>query len=179
MNLLKLLTFLLLSSIALLSNAQSLSFKQDTEVKAEPNVSASSVAQAKSQSTAEILERNGFWVKVKIGSTQGWAKLSQVEIKTKTSGTDGLSALAGLASGRAGSGNIVNTSGTRGLDADQIKTSKPDFSALKVLSDKQVTNEAATKFASTAGLQSRNIAYLTAPTSTTNSSTSDQPVGRQ
>jgi hypothetical protein len=179
MNQLKLLTFCLLSSITILSNAQSLNFKQDTEVKAEPNTNAASVVQAKSQSTAEILERNGFWVKVKIGNTQGWAKLSQVEIKAKTSGTDGLSALAGLTSGRAGSGNIVNTSGTRGLDADQIKTSKPDFNALKTLTAKQVSNEAASQFAATAGLQSRNIAYLSAPITSTNSSSADQPVGRQ
>lgn len=144
--------------------AASVTFKKDGEIKSEPTNTGAAIATLKTAAQAELLERKGFWVEVKSGSVKGWTKLSNVEIKGEESGASGgTSLLTGLASGRAGTGNIVNTSGTRGLDGDQLKSSQRDDAQLKMLTAKHVKPAEASGFAKDAGLKSRTVAYLKPP----------------
>jgi len=148
--------------------AASVTFKKDGEIKSEPTNTGAVIATLKTAAQAEMLERKGFWVEVKSGSVKGWTKLSNVEVKGEESGASGgASLLTGLASGRAGTGNIVNTSGTRGLDGDQLKSSQRDDAQLKMLSAKHVKPEEASGFAKDAGLKSRTVAYLKPPAAAT------------
>ena len=64
-------------------------------------------------------------------SIEGWTKLNNVEISK-----DSNFSLSSLNTGREGSGNIVSTSGVRGLDGADITSAQPDlieFEKLQVL----------------------------------------------
>ena len=148
--------------------ASPVTFKKDGEIKSEPTNAGAVVATLKTSAQAEMLERKGFWVEVKSGSVKGWTKLSNLDVKGAEGGDGGgASLLTGLASGRAGTGNIVNTSGTRGLDGDEIKSARRDDAQFKMLLAKRVPPEEASGFAKDAGLKSRTLAYIKPPPAAT------------
>ena len=75
-----------------------------------------------------------------------------------------MSVLAGLASGRAGSGNIVSSAGTRGLSENDLKGSKPDLQAYEFVKTLAVKEPDAISFAQAGGLQPREIQFIKPPT---------------
>ena len=101
--------------------------------------------------------RKGFWLQVEYQGKKGWVKRNQISTDTTASGS------LGLATGRLGSNSIVNTSGTRGLDAGDLKQSKPNAEALKTLRQYHVSKEQAVAFRTSSGLQERTLEYLKAP----------------
>jgi len=162
------LIFIATALIALASQpalAQTATFKIADVVRAEPSDSAATVANAALNSKAEVLERKGFWVKVKTAQATGWTKLTAVSIDQSSGGSaGGMSVLAGLASGRAGSGNIVSSAGTRGLSENDLKGSKPDLQAYEFVKTLAVKEPDAIAFAQAGGLQSRDIPFIKPPT---------------
>jgi hypothetical protein len=146
------------------ATAQTATFKIADVVKAEPSDSASTVSNVALNTKAEVVERKGFWVKVKTAQATGWTKLSAVSIdQPSSSTTGGISALAGLASGRAGSGNIVSSAGTRGLSESDLKGSKPDLQAYELVKTFAVKDPDAINFAQAGGLKAREIAFIKPP----------------
>ena len=82
----------------------------------------------------------------------------------KASAESDVSGLLGLASGRAGTGKVIATTGIRGLNEEQLKAAKYSESEIK-LSDSLVESLAeARKFAVLGKLAPRKIDYLPAPT---------------
>ena len=162
------LIFIATALIALASQpalAQTATFKIADVVRAEPSDSAATVANAALNSKAEVLERKGFWVKVKTAQATGWTKLTAVSIdQSSGGGAGGMSVLAGLASGRAGSGNIVSSAGTRGLSENDLKGSKPDLQAYEFVKTLAVKEPDAISFAQAGGLQPREIQFIKPPT---------------
>ena len=61
-------------------------------------------------------------------SVEGWTKLNNVKIEK-----DSNLSLSSLNTGREGSGNIVSTSGVRGLDGDDITNAQPDMNEFEKL----------------------------------------------
>ena len=124
----------------------------DQEVLAEPKASSAPSGKVKKGQVA-VLEKKGFWVKIKSGETTGWTKLSN--LKADSSGSLGLPE-----TGRTGGGNIVSTSGVRGLDGGDLVNAKPDpaeFDKFKLqLAGKRQGDE----FASSGGLSTRKISYI-------------------
>lgn len=127
----------------------------DQDLLSEPKAQAAVSAKAK-KGQVSILEKQGFWVKVKAGDATGWTKLSNV--KAAASGAIGLPD-----TGRSSSGNIVSTSGVRGLDGGDLINAKPDLAELNKLSALKTSKEQGASFASAAGLQTRKVNYLTPP----------------
>jgi hypothetical protein len=68
--------------------------------------------------------------------------------------------LAALATGRGATGNVVTTSGTRGISAEDLTGAAPDAAELQEVETLAVTPEQARRFAGEAGLASRDLAYL-------------------
>ena len=98
-------------------------------VRAEASSSGDTVATLDKGASITVGSRNGIWYAAQ-SPAEGWIKITDVTIPNKG---DGSSALAGLVSGRMGSGNSVASSGARGLDGDAVVTGKPDFEAVKEL----------------------------------------------
>lgn len=142
--------------------AQSAIVKADEVLREEATATASGVGNIAANAKVEIVERKGFWAKVKQGGSQGWLKLTALSIDSGAS-PGGISALAGIASGRTGGGNIVNASGTRGLSSEELKAAQPDMNALALIKTFAVTSESAQQFGQQAGLSSRQIKYIEPP----------------
>jgi len=65
-----------------------------------------------------------------------------------------------VASGRAGTGKVVSTTGIRGLSAEDLKTAKFSEPEMKKLESYAVSQQDAQKFAKTGGLNAAKVAYL-------------------
>jgi len=83
---------------------------------------------------------------------------------TKKSGSE-LSGLASLATGRAGTGKIVSTTGIRGLNEEELKAAKYDEKQLNLLESYTSTRAEAQKFAGLVKLKSQHVDYLPDPAS--------------
>ena len=135
------------------------------QLKAEPFRDANAVATLEPGDKAEILERRGGWFRVKTAKGAGWVHMLSVRRgeARKASAESDVSGLLGLASGRAGTGKVVATTGIRGLNEEQLKAAKYSESEIK-LSDSLVESQAdARKFAVSRKLTPHKIAYLPAP----------------
>ena len=128
-------------------------------IQAQPLAAAASTGSVKSGVTVDILQRKGFWARVKSGSQTGWLKLSRLSLGSGVSGNE----IAALASGRTGSGNVVSASGGRGLDAADFERATPDSAAVSALSRTAASEAAATQFARSGGLKARKLDYIRAP----------------
>ncbi len=139
---------LLMTSYAL---AEELLTDQDlfSEAKAQSAISAKA-----KKGSVSIIEKQGFWVKIKSGDSVGWTKLSN--IKASSSGGIGLPD-----TGRSSGGNIVSTSGVRGLDGGDLINAKPDFAELAKLTSLKVSKDQGLTFAKDIGLVTRKINYVT------------------
>lgn len=128
-------------------------------LQAQPLAAAASTGSVKAGATVDIIQRKGFWARVKSGPATGWLKLSRLSLGGGLSGND----IAALASGRTGSNNVVSASGGRGLDAADFERATPDDAAVAALSRTAASQAAATQFARAGGLKERKIDYIRAP----------------
>ena len=134
-------------------------------LKAQPFRDATTVAKLAAGDRVEILKRQGGWFQVKGARGSGWVRMLSVRRGEagKASGASEAAGLLGLASGRAGTGKVVATTGIRGLNEEQLKAATYSESELR-LSDSFVESRAdARKFALNAKLAARAMDYLAAP----------------
>lgn len=137
-----------------------------SELKEKPFIDAKTLATLPAQSPVSILERNGGWFRVQAAAQSGWVRMLNVKVtegaQNLGSGTD-LTQAATLATGRAGSGNIVSTSGLRGLSEEELSSAQPDYAQFDKLNSYGVDKAAASSYAKSHGLSSRSVPYLPAP----------------
>ena len=125
-----------------------------------PSTSASATGNAKAGAAAQILDRRGFWARVSVGGANGWVKLSALSLASANSGRE----IASLTSGRSGQGNVVSTSGGRGLDnGADLTRGTPNPAAVAALSSLAVSQDDAERYARAAHLTTRALAYTAAP----------------
>ncbi|TSA54204.1 MAG: hypothetical protein D4R44_02055 [Actinobacteria bacterium] len=128
----------------------------DQGLLSEPKAQVSVTGHAK-KGKITVLEKKGFWIKVKAGNVSGWTKLSNVKADSTSRGLG----LGDINTGRSASGNIVATSGVRGLDGGDLKNAQPDFKEFDRLVAQKVTREQAVDFAKQAGLTTKKLSYVT------------------
>jgi hypothetical protein len=126
-------------------------------IRAEANAGASIVGTLAQGSSVQLLERKGFWVRVKSGAGTGWLKLSGLSLQSQKSAS---SALPISASGRIGSGNVVSATGTRGISSETLVSARPDVAGVQQLQRNAVSSGEASRFASEGQLVSRNLDYV-------------------
>jgi len=126
-------------------------------IRAEANAGASAVGTLAQGSSVHLLERKGFWVRVKSGAGTGWLKLSGLSLQSQKSAS---SALPISASGRIGSGNVVSATGTRGISGEALVSARPDVAGVHQLQRNAVSSAEADRFASEGQLVSRNLDYV-------------------
>lgn len=137
---------------------------KDTPLKDKPFVDAKTLANLPARTPVEIMERKGGWTRVKAAGKQGWVRMlnvraGQAQAGGKTSAQD----VTALATGRSGSGNIVATSGIRGLSEEELKSAKGNPEELKKMDKFTVTEKDAGAYALKNKLQRRSVSYLPAP----------------
>jgi hypothetical protein len=126
-------------------------------IRAEPLPESTAVGTVEPGATVSVLERRGFWRRIESEAGNGWLRMSSVRVE---SGASTGSGLAALATGRGATGNIVTTSGTRGISAADLTGAAPDTTELQQVEALGVTTEQARAFAQEAGLTDRTLAYV-------------------
>jgi hypothetical protein len=134
------------------------------QLKAEPFRDARNVGTLKAGDKVDILKRSGGWFQVKTAKGTGWVRMLSIRRGEARKATGGEAAgLLGLASGRAGTGKVVATTGIRGLSEEQLKEAKYNEAELKQADSFVSTRAEAQKFAAKGGLTARSMDYLPAP----------------
>jgi len=135
------------------------------DVKSEPFRDAKTVAKIGKGDRVEILTKKGGWLQIKVAGKQGWVRMLSVkrgEAGATSAGKDA-SAIAGLATGRTGTGQVVSTTGVRGLGEEDLKEAKFDEKELKRFEAQRVSAQTAKAFAQSGKLTARQVAFLPAP----------------
>ena len=135
------------------------------QLKAEPFVDAATVAALAKDTQLDILSKSGGWLNVKTARGKGWVRLLSVRRgdPQRKSTTREAQGLLELASGRAGSGRIVSTTGIRGLSEEELKSADYAAAELARAESLAVSRADAERFAAEAKLQKRRIEYLPEP----------------
>lgn len=131
------------------------------ELKAEPFRDAKTLAKLAVGDKVDIVKKEGGWLNVKSAKGSGWVRMLSVRRGTAAGkGTAGASALASLASGRAGTGKVVATTGIRGLNEEELKAAKFDEAEVKQTESFLTTRAEAQKFAAKGKLKAQKVDYL-------------------
>jgi len=156
-NNLKLLILISLASpILALAGDAGTALKTDS-IRAEPFADAKTVGSINKNDSVDILTKKGAWLQVKTKKTKGWVRLLSVKRGgTSSSG----SSIADIASGRAGTGKVVSTTGIRGLSAEDLKAAKFNEEEMKKMESHTLSQADGKSFAKAGGLSAVKMAYL-------------------
>lgn len=156
------LIFTLFIAGAALAGESGTTVKSDS-VRAAPFSDAKIVATLPAATRVEILRKDGGWYQIKSAQGSGWMRMLSLRRAAMKAADKPLSGLAGLASGRAGTGKIVATTGIRGLNEEQLKAAQYDEKQVTLLESSTSSRAEVQKFASKAKLKARQVDYLADP----------------
>jgi hypothetical protein len=133
------------------------------DIKAEPFRDAKTVGSLATGDGVEILQKDGGWFQVKSAKGSGWVRMLSIRRGEARKGGDDAAGVLGLASGRAGTGTVVATTGVRGLNEEDLKAAKYNEAEVKKIESFTTTQGEARKFAGEGKLAPRKVQYLPAP----------------
>lgn len=157
--------FLLMAGLSHAAETGS-ALKNDT-LRFEPYADAKAVGTFTRGESVQILKKKGAWLQVKAKKGTGWVRLLSVKRGVASGSGNQVSGALAAASGRAGTGQVVATTGIRGLTADELKAAKFNEAEIKAMENNSVTPAQAQKFASAGSLKVLAFSNLTAPVKTT------------
>lgn len=131
-------------------------------VRSKPFADAAVVLQLKTGVKVEIVSRNGGWYQVKSGGKTGWVRMLSVRRAAAASGS-AVTGIAGVASGRTGTGKVTTTTGVRGLDEAELKAATFDEAQVKKAESFRVSRKDADAFAKEGKLVRPDVKPLPAP----------------
>ncbi len=112
--------------------------------------------------TLEILKKQGAWLQVKTKKTTGWVHLLSVK-RGSASSSNQVAGVLAAANGRAGTGQVVSTTGIRGLSEQELKAAKFNETEIKTLEGYTLSAEQGRKFAAAGDLKTVAFPTLKAP----------------
>jgi uncharacterized protein YgiM (DUF1202 family) len=148
---------LLMQSAAMAETGTAL--KEDA-IRAEPFGDAKTVAKLSKGDKVDILKKDGGWLQVKSAKGKGWVRMLSIRKGDARKGSGEAEGLLSLASGRAGTGKVVATTGIRGLSEEELKSAKFDEKEVKQAESYAVNKTDAQKFAKQGKLVARPFGYL-------------------
>lgn len=152
-----LLVALLLPGVSIASEIGS-ALKADI-IRAEPYSDAKKTGDFARGDKLEIISKKGAWLKVKTTKDSGWVRLLSVK-RGASKGGNAASDILKLASGRAGTGQVVATTGVRGLNEEELKAAKYNATEVKKLESYTQTSMQGQQFAQSGGLKAVIFSYL-------------------
>lgn len=132
-------------------------------IKAEPFRDAKTVGSLATGDAVEIREQQGGWFHVNSAKGTGWVRMLSVRRGEARKRSGDAGEVFGLATGRAGTGQVVATTGIRGLSEETLKAAKYSETELKNAESFAATQEEARKFAVEGQLVPRKVEYLPVP----------------
>lgn len=153
---------LMLSLILWTGNAAAesgVAIKRDS-LRTKPFQDAPISASIAAATRAEILQQQGGWWRIKTASGTGWVRM--LSIRRDAATTSSASSLSKLASGRAGTGRVVATTGIRGLNEEQLKAAQYNEAEVALAESYASSATQAAVFAQAGKLRAQKIVYLPA-----------------
>ncbi|MGB7815458.1 MAG: SH3 domain-containing protein [Methylotenera sp.] len=144
--------------ILALSGEAGTALKADT-IRAEPFADAKTVGNFNKGDSVDILSKKGAWLQVKTKKNTGWVRILSVK-RGSVSGGNSAKGVLDVASGRAGTGQVVSTTGIRGLSAEELKAAKFNEEEMKKMESHTLSASDGQSFASAGGLSAIKMAYL-------------------
>jgi hypothetical protein len=132
------------------------------DLRAEPFRDAKTVGSLAPGDQVEILKKQGGWFQVKSPKGSGWVRMLSIRRGEARKGGGDAAGLLGLASGRAGTGRVVATTGIRGLSEEELKEATYNEAELKKAESYATTRAEAQQFAAGGKLVARKVDYLSA-----------------
>jgi hypothetical protein len=163
------LTLSLASSLALAAPGVAL---KDESLMAKPSATAASVGKMSKGMAVDIVAKQGGWLQVKAGSTQGWVRLLSVRAGAGGVGSNGLAGVAGVAGAvtqKSDPSRVVAVAGVRGLNEEDLKRASYDAAEIARLEGYAVSKAQAQAFAEKSGLKAQKVASLPEPQSQSDS----------
>jgi Bacterial SH3 domain len=130
------------------------------DIKVEPFRDAKIVGSLASGDKVEILSKDGGWLNVKSTKGNGWVRMLSIRKAGSGKMMDNAGGLLALASGRAGTGKVVATTGIRGLSEEELKTAQFNAEQLTLAESYSVNSAQAQQFAAQGKLKARLVDYL-------------------
>ena len=144
------LSALLLTNLSLAAESGS-ALKNDS-MRFEPYADSKVTGTLTRGDSLEILTKKGAWLQVKNKKNTGWVRLLSVKRGSASANNQTAGALA-VASGRAGTGQVVSTTGIRGLSVQDLKVAKFNEAEIKSMESHTQSAEQGQRFASAGGLK--------------------------
>lgn len=133
------------------------------DIKAEPFRDAKTVGSLASGDKVEIVTQQGGWFEVTSPRGKGWVRMLSIRRGEARKSGDDASGVVGLATGRAGTGQVVATTGIRGLSEKELKAAKFNEAELKKVESSATSRGDAQKFAADGKLVAKKLDYFAAP----------------
>ena len=152
------LPMLLVGNLCLAAETGS-ALKNDS-MRAEPFSDAKVTGTLNRGDIVEIMSKKGAWLQVKAKSSSGWVRLLSVK-RGGASTSNQLGGVLAAASGRAGTGQVVSTTGIRGLSAEDLKSASFNEAEVKTLESYTQSAEQGRQFANAGKLKTVSFANLT------------------
>lgn len=133
------------------------------KIKAEPFSDAETVGTLNAGDKVDIFGKDGGWLKVISAQGNGWVRMLSVRKGDAQKEKGVLESFKGLASGRAGTGNVVATTGIRGLNEEELKSARFDAEELRLAESYLTTQAEAQRFANQGKLKPLSLNYLPVP----------------
>lgn len=154
------LTILLMYPAFAMENGTAL--KSD-KIRSEPFGDATALATLAVGDKVEILRRVGGWLSIRSAKGSGWVRMLSIRKGAAGKGGGEVAGVLSIASGRAGTGKVVSTTGIRGLNEEELKSAKFNADELKLAESFATTRADAYGFAKTGELKSQKFDYLPEP----------------
>lgn len=151
-------TLIITSLVPLLYTGISIAAEQGSALKndnlrSEPFADAKITGSLARGENLEIIKKQGAWLQVKSTKSSGWVRLLSVKRGAATSTNQAAGVLA-VASGRAGTGQVVSTTGVRGLSEQELKAAKFNEEEVKTLESYTLSADKGQAFAKAGNLNS-------------------------
>ncbi|RFC38309.1 MAG: SH3 domain-containing protein [Candidatus Nitrotoga sp. LAW] len=163
MNLIKLGTVLFALLVMPAFAAETGSVIRADGIKVEPFRDAKTIAMLSVGDKVEIVKKNGGWLQIKSPKGKGWVHMLNVRKGDMRKDSGDIGGLLGMASGRAGTGKIVATTGIRGLDEVELQSAKYNETELNLVESYTINRAEAQVFATQGKLVARKFDYLPSP----------------
>jgi len=140
------------------TNEQGAAIKAD-DIRAEPFGDANIVGRLSTGDNVAILNSDGGWLQVNSQKGNGWVRMLSIR-KGDAPKAGSASGVLGLASGRAGTGKVVATTGIRGLNEEELMTAQFNEAEVKLTDSYASSKSEAAEFAARGRLVARPFNYL-------------------
>jgi hypothetical protein len=137
------------------------SLKADV-IRSEPYTDAKETGAVARGEKLQIISKKGAWLNVKTTKAKGWVRLLSVKRGAGGSGSE-IKGVLDVASGRAGTGRVIATTGVRGLNEEELKNAKYNEAEVIKLESYTQTSKQGQQFAKSGGLKAVKFAYLPEP----------------